>query len=157
MTEGAIPVNPGDIPIDSVALEESAIYTIELRKLTVSPKPDKNGNVFCQVQSSVAEGDYEGQPLSANYIPMPQHWDDSMSKSEQIRRKNLSVAFGRMCRTFKIDTPVPPVNLGNPDSLRAFQEWGEYHYGKLGKCSVKNQEFPEGSGRLRSSISDFVF
>lgn len=157
MTEGQIPINAGDLPIDTVTLEESNVYTGYLRRASVSPKPDRNGNVFCALQLEVAQGDFEGVTVQMNYLPLPQALSSDMTKAQKIKAQNLSAPFGRFCRAFKIHGMIPPVSLTDPRSVGIFQEWITQFYDSIGKFTVRNQEFPEGSGRMRSGVSDFVF
>jgi len=157
MSNGEIPINVGDLPIDTVLLEESGVYPAALERATVSMKLSKKGVLFCAVQVSVTEGDFEGQMLTINYLPLPVAVGADATKRERIQALNQSAAFGRFCRSFKITGAMPPVSLTNPDSIRAWQDWIEKYYGNNGKVTVRNQEFPEGSGRMRSGLSDFVF
>ena len=71
--------------------------------------------------------------------------------------QNNNAAFSRFAKSFKISGPIPPVSLEHPESIQAFQDHISKAYGNRGKFMVQNQEFPQGSGRMRSSISDFVF
>lgn len=157
MSNGEIPINAGDLPVDTVLLEESGVYPCTLERATVSMKPSKKGVLYCAVQVSVTEGDFEGQMLTINYLPLPVAVGPDASKKERILAMNVSAPFGRFCRSFKITGVIPSVSLSNPDSIRNWQDWIEKFYGNNGKVTIRNQEFPEGSGRQRSSLSDFVF
>lgn len=157
MSEGAIPVNLEDLPIEGTPLDESEVYTGELVKSTVSPKTDKRGNVFVNLQVVVTEGDAEGKTVMLNYLPLPVPMLEEMTKRDKMRAEDISVAFARFCRSFGIRGRMPQVDLSDPESIGVWQDWISQFYGRIGKFTVKNQEFPEGSGRLRSGISDFLF
>jgi hypothetical protein len=153
MSNGQIPINPGDYPIDSVALDESEVYTVELKRIGLATKFDKGGYLYCNLLTEVVGGDYEGKPLSANYIPLLVPINEDMTKGERIKAQDKSVAFARFARAFKIDN-APIVE--SPADQERFNQWADMHIGKTGKVTISNQEFPEGSGRMRSSIKDFV-
>ena len=157
MPAGHIPVGSGDLPIDVTPLDESAVYEGVLKKATLSPKTDKNGNMFCQLQLEVASGDFEGKTVMMNYLPLPTLVTSDMSKGERIKAQDRSVAFERFCRAFKISGKMPAVSHSDVDSLNAWQDWASQFYESQGKFTIRNQEFPEGSTRLRSGVSDFIF
>lgn len=157
MSEGEIPINTGDLPIDAITLDESNVYNGYLKRATVSPKPNKSGAVYCAIQLEVADGDYEGMIVMMNHLPLPVPITPDMRKSERIKAHNQAVSFGRFVRAFGINDALHYVSLSDPESIREWHEWIEKFHGNSGKFTVKNQEFPEGSGRLRSGVSDFVF
>ena len=158
MAEGEIPINPQDLPIDTTPLEESNVYTGYFRRATVSPKPSKGGLVFAALQFEVAEGDFEGRTVMMQYMPLPVKVTDTMNKAQRIRAIDAThVPFGRFARAFGIKSNnMPEVTLAAPDSLGRWQEWISQFYDQTGKFTIRNQEFPEGSGRLRSGVNDFV-
>ena len=158
MTEGAIPINPEDLPIDNVVMDDSLVYVGELVKAVVAQKLDRNGAAYCSIQVAVTDGDYEGRTVMRNYIQLPRAITSEMTKRDRILAQDGMVAFGRFCRAFGIrGTPMPEVDHRNPDTLQAWQDWIGKFYGNTGKFTVQNQEYPEGSGRMRSGINDFVF
>lgn len=152
-----IPVNPSDLPTDQVTLEESQVYPAILEKVAVSMKPSKRGVLYCAVQVSIPSGDYEGIILMQNYLPLPIGTHPNASKKEKVFAQNTSASFARFAKSFKINKMLPPVNLARPETVQAFQDEIAKFYGNSGKIMVQNQEFPEGSGRRRSSVSDYVF
>lgn len=152
-----IPVNAGDLPIDAVQMEESQVYPATLEKVVVASKLSKRGVVYCAVQVSIPEGDYEGMTVALNYLPLPIGVRSDATKKEKIAAQNQSAAFGRFCRSFKITGQVPAVSLASAESINRFHDFMSKFYGNRGKVMIRNQEFPEGSGRQRSGISDFVF
>ena len=157
MSEGQIPVGSGDLPIDTVPMEESAVYTGSLKAAAISTKLDKKGNVYAAIQVEVVDGDFEARTISMNYLALPVLITQDMSKGERIRAMDKGVTFERFCRAFGIKSKMPAVALGDVSTLEAWKEWVEKFYGNIGKFTVRNQEFPEGSGRVRSGINDFVF
>jgi|SRR5882724_1738698 len=156
MAEGEIPINPGDLPIDSISLDDSLVYAVSLVKGIVNPKADKSGFIFCKLQYEVAEGDYEGMTVMQNWLRLPVALTANPSKKELVQKTNMNAPFGRFCRAFRITHVMPPVRLEDRESIEAWQEWIEKAYGNIGKVTIQNQEFPEGSGRMRSGIADFV-
>ena len=164
---GEIPMNPGDLPIDAIVLEESGVYDGVFKRATVSPKPNKSGFVFCALQLQVSEGDFEGITVMMNHLPLPVTADsladaDGVStptRKHTIQAHNHNVSFGRFALAFKIKdaAKAPKVDLRDPDSIGRWQEWISQYYNNRGKFTVHNQEFPEGSGRLRSGVNDFMF
>jgi hypothetical protein len=156
MADGMIPINLDDLPIDTVAMDDSQVYTGEFTKSTMSPKLDKSGNMFCAIQVAVTEGDFEGRTVMRQWLPMPVAISADMTKRERILAQDRSVTFTRFCRAFGIKGKMPSVAL-DADSVSTWQDWISQFYGNLGKFTVQNQEFPEGSGRVRSGINDFVF
>lgn len=158
MSEGEIPINPGDLPTNEITLEESQIYVGSLDRVAVSMKLSKKGVLYCAIQCTVTEGDYEGMGVGTNYLALPIAVRPDASKKEKIYAQNTANAkFGRFCRSFKIKNELPPVRLEDPESIQRFQDAIAKNYGNIGKFQIQNQEFPEGSGRQRSGISDFVF
>jgi hypothetical protein len=153
--EGGIPINVGDLPVNEINLEESQIYSGSLDRVAVALKESKRGLLYCAVQCTVTEGDYEGMTVGTNYLALPIGVRDDASKKEKIyAQNNANAKFGRFCRAFKIKGEAPAVSLSNPDSIQAFQDWIAKSYGNVGKFQVQNQEF---NGRMRSGIADFVF
>ena len=159
MSDGHIPVNASDLPIDTPPLDESAVYDVALKKIVLNPKRSKEGTgvVFCKIQCEVAGGDFEGAFLPLNYLPLPIPLESDMSKGERYQATRTSVAFGRFCRAFKITGEVPGVDLADVDSINAWQDWASQYYESTGKVTIRNQEFPPGSGRMQSGINDFIF
>jgi len=154
---GQIPVNAGDLPIDVVTMEESGIYVGILKQVVINPKLSKKQQIiFCMASLEVAEGDYEGRTVNHNYIPLPVAVTPDMNKAQRIRAIDLSVPFRRFSAAFRITGIIPPVkSLADAEGIRAWHEWISKFYGNQAKFQIRNQEFPEGSGRMRSGVSDF--
>lgn len=157
MSEGRIPVNASDLPIDTPALDESLVYDVSLKKVVVNPTRAKNDVVFCKVTFEVTGGDYEGALLNLNYLPLPLPVDSGMTRGELFRANRNNVPFGRFARAFKIDGTVPEVDLLDQQSISDFQDWIAQFYESQGKVTIRNQEYPEGSGKMRSGVNDFIF
>lgn len=159
MSDGHIPVNAEDLPIDAVMLDDSLVYRMSLQKAMFPVKKSKKDVLFIGMSFQVVEGDYEGQTVNLNYMPLPVPVFEDMKKSDRIQAQNNSAAFGRFCRAFGIRGSLDElykVTLEDQDSQRAASEWFDKHIGKVGSVTIANQEFPEGSGRQRSSVKDFV-
>jgi hypothetical protein len=159
-SEGHIPVNASDLPIDTPPLEESSVYDVVLKKVVLNPKRSNpkdgsEGVIFCKLQCEVVGGDFDGAFLPLNYLPLPVL--PVGTKGEIYKATKTSVPFGRFCRAFKITGEVPPVNLGDIDSMNRWQDWISQFYESTGKVTIRNQEFPAGSGRSQSGINDFLF
>lgn len=152
-----IPINPSDLPIDAVTMEESQVYPAILEKATIAMRLSKKDVLYCAVQVSIPDGDYEGMIVSANYLALPIPLRPESTKKDKIHATNIGAPFARFSRSFKLPGGMPQVSLARPDTVQAWQKWIAKAYGNRGKIMIKNQEFPEGSGRMRSGISDFVF
>jgi hypothetical protein len=158
MEEGmGIPVNMGDLPIDSAAMEDDKVYNGELKKITLARKKDKNGKTYCALQIEVVDGDFEGYTVMRNYLPLPIAVTEDMNKAQRIRAQQTSVDFGRFARAFGLKGEMPHVDPFSDDSVANWQEYMDQFIGRTGKFTIENQEFPEGSGRQRPGIRDFVF
>lgn len=157
MEDGQIPVNLEDLSLEAPTLDESEVYSGELVKVALSPKLSKNGVMFCAIQVVVNDGDYEGNTVMLNYLPLPIARTPQMSKRDAIYAQGISAQFARFCSAFKIKGSMPPVrSLDDAESVAIWSEWANQFVGHVGKFTIKNQEFPEGSGRLRAGISDFI-
>lgn len=154
MSEGQIPVGTGDLPIERQTLDDSKVYAARLERIALSPKTDKNGNVYCALQVEVTEGEYEGETLSRNYLPLPVAIDETMGKGQRIKAMNLGVDFQRFARAFGVKSAMPSVEAGDADSAQKWQEWANSFVGNVGKVTIENSEF---GGRMRSAVRDFVF
>ena len=162
MSEGHIPVNAGDLPIDTPALDESGVYNVTLKRVVLSPKRSNpkdgsEGVMFCKLQTVVTDGDFEGAFLPLNYLPLPMPILPGMSRGELYQATKLSVGFGRFCRAFRITGTIPDVDLLDIDSINGWQDWIAQFYEAQGKVTIRNQEFPVGSTRMVSGIQDFIF
>jgi len=154
-----IPVNFGDLPIESAVLEDDRPYKVELTKVTLALKTDKNGNVYCAIQCAVLDDDYEGLPINRSYLALPIGVSADAPKKMRIRVQNHNAPFGRFVRSFKLKSskPMPAVlDVRDEVARTAWQEYMEQFIGAHGEVTVENSEFPAGSGRVRSAINDFV-
>lgn len=155
MSEGMIPVD--SLQIDAPPLEESGVYNVMLRRFTVSLKASVKGVLFGACHTEVVDGDFEGANLSNNYIPLPVLITEDMSKGEKYRYGRQNETFARFAKSFGLKGDIPTATFQRPESLKAFEEWMQQFEGNTGKVTIRNQEFPAGSGRMRSGINDFVF
>lgn len=154
MSDGFIDI--GSLPIESVVLDESLVYVVSLTKATLSPKIDTGGRMYCSLMTEVVQGDYEGKAVGTNWLPIPYPISDTASKKDRYKWQDTVNTFARFCRSFKIKDQMPEVDLIDPDSKQRWQDWIEKSYGNVGKVTIQNQEFPKGSGKLRSGINDYV-
>lgn len=150
-----IPVD--NLPIDSTPMDESSVYKAGLDKVTLSPKLDKSGGIFCAVQVVVNEGDFEGRTVRSNWVPLPMAVPEDATKRDKILAADRAVMFGRFCRSFGIRGNMPEVRLVDSESVTAWNEWIGKFYGNVGRVTIRNQEFPSGSGRMNAGINDFIF
>lgn len=158
MTDEYIPVNPGDLPIEGVTLEESEVYNVEFKKAAVSPKLSKRGVPFCMLQFEIVDGDYEGVTVSMNYMPLPLVVAPDAKKRDQVQAHERSWQFGRFAKAFGIPkSEAFAMTMLTAQSMAEWHEKIQEHYGNRGKITIQNQEFPAGSGRKRSGVNDFIF
>lgn len=154
MSDGFIPVD--NLPLEQVTLDDSLVYNVTLEKSTLA-KVDKAGDPFCNLQLQVVDGDYEGKTVMMNYLPLPIAVADTATKAVRIKAQDKSANFARFCKSFGIREPMPVVDMADADSKQRWQDWIAKFYGNTGKITIRNQEFPEGTGKLRSGVNDFVF
>jgi len=170
---GGIPVNIGDMPIAAVDMEESGIYETRLKALQFGKNLlSQKGVAFCQAQFEVVSGDYEGYTVFLNYLPIPvpipaegdlitlvDGSQRSATKGDRIRAINNNIAFAKMAQVFGVDKSMPALDPRSIESRDAWLAWAQEQVdrGLVGKISIKNQEFPTGSGRRTPNVNDFVF
>ena len=160
--EGHIPVNLDDLPIDTIQMDESLVYKGELTRITLSPKPSKNNMIYCAIGITVTEGDFEGKTATSNYLPIPVSVPENATKKERIQILDNNQTFMRFVRSFGIGGKMPPVWVNevggvDTDALQTWNDWASTYKGHSCRgFTIRNQEFPEGSGRLRPNIVDFV-
>lgn len=154
--EQGIPVDPGSLPIEGVVLDESLIYAGALKRATVAPKLSKGGLMFCGITCEVMEGDYEGVSVSMNYLPLPIPLGNNPNAAQKVQAQQASFMFGRFAIAYKLKGTMPRVSLANAESLARWQDWMSQFYNNIGKFTVQNQAFPEGSTTMRSNIRDFI-
>lgn len=157
MSEG-IPVNPSDLPIDNVTLDDSRPWRGKLDKVTLALKTDTNGHFYVSVRVSIVEDDdYEGLPVGRNYLALPIGVPDSAPKKVKIALQNHNAPFARFARQFGINKPMPVItDIRDSEARQALADYFQQFEGNVGSFTVENREFPEGSGRITTSIRDFV-
>lgn len=157
MVAGQIPINPEDLPIDVEPMDDSLVYTAILERAAIATKLDKRGGPFASLQFTIADGDYEGRTVMLNYLPLPIPLSEDMTKAEMIRTRDRGVMMGRFARAFHLRGPMPSVTeLNDRGAIDEWHDWIAQFYGNVGRLTVRNQEFPEGTGRMRSGVLDFV-
>ena len=149
---GGIPINYGDLPTEGTVLDEGQPYRAELTKIALSLKRDKNNMMFCAVEVSVTEGDYEGKTLNRNYLRLPIAPRDGSAK-EMNRVKDMNEQFGRFCRAFKISGTPPELLFGDAESMARWHDFMSQFYGNQALVTIKNEEY---QGRVTSRLNDFV-
>jgi len=155
-----IPVNPEDLPIEAPYIDDtSAVYHVELNRI-VGPKADKNGLMFFGINTTITEGDYEGFMIGKNYIKLPIPMPPDAKKRERVQVDRHNSDFGRFARAFKPRGALAPLfnltTLNDSDAVARAREYLEQCIGNSAAVTVENSEFPQGSGKMRSAINDFV-
>lgn len=154
MADGQIPTNAEDLPIDTVPMDDSKVYVGELRKFTCAMKLDKRGGMYASIQIEVTEGEFEGRTVMMNYLALPMKIDPDATRAERIKALDRAVTFGRFSKAFKVKGTIPYAD--GLEGAQGWNNWMETFLGNGGKFTISNQEYPEGSGRIRSGIADFV-
>lgn len=154
---GGLPVNPEDLPLENVPMEESAVYKCKLVEFKIGARLSKAGVAFGQVRFEVIDGDFEGYQIALNYMPLPVSVNEDMPKATKIKLINQNSMFAKFARAFGIKGPLPAFNFQDLDTHKAYVEHIAQFYGNDGQLTIQNQEFPEGSGRLRPGVRDFVY
>jgi hypothetical protein len=152
MSDGAIPLNYGDLPTEGTILTEGEPYRAELTRVAAAVKKDVSGHMYCAVEVCVVEGEYEGKVLNRNYLRLPVAPKDSGVK-EMNRVKDLNEQFGRFCHAFKITGEAPPLKFGDAESYARWHDWMSQFYGNQAAVTIKNEEY---QGRTTSRLNDFI-
>lgn len=157
MSEG-IPVTPSDLPQDNVILPDDRPWKGALEKVTLALKTDTNGHFYVSVRVTVVEDDeYEGLPVSRNYLALPIGVPDNAPKKAKMAAQNHNAPFARFARQFKINKPMPVItDIRDNEARQALADYFDSFIGNVGMFTVENREFPIGSGRVTSSIRDFI-
>jgi len=153
-----IPVNPSDLPTEPVRLPDDRFFKGSLEKVTLALKLDRNDHMYVAVRCAVVEDDdYEGMTVERSYLALPIGVPPNAPKKVQYYLQNLGYPFARFAKSFKINKELPIVmSVGDSEARQKFHDFWEQFYGNIGTFSIENREFPEGSGRVTSSIRDFV-
>jgi hypothetical protein len=136
-----IPVNPSDFPLEPEPMDVGIHYKVQVTKLELSPKQDKNGNSYLQLETTVLEPEtYAGMTLSRNYIAIPPTINGSMSEGDKRKALNMGVTLSRFCAAFGIRASED--GLDTSDAV-----------GKMGNVIIEQGEY---QGRKTFSIKDFL-
>ena len=131
-----IPVLKEDFPLEVKKIDESLIYRVVVKRLTVSEKPDKNDNHFLKLDSEVVEPvEWRGRHILDNYIPIPPQLTADMDQGDRRAAEELGVRIARLLTCFR----VPSVEGG-------FDTEGAT--GCMGDVTAQNEDF-EGRNLVR--------
>ena len=123
----------------SIVLEEGGVRRI-VRKADLSETTDKNGNQFLKLQIEVMEPEeFAGKKVFDNYIPIPGEIDPSLSGVRRQRALEVGVRLGRLAASARVKGDDTDDLIGAEVSF-----------------TVQNEEYPEGSGTLRSRPKDYL-
>jgi len=135
-----LPVSMGDLPTSREPWDEDITYSGIIRDIKPSASPDKNGNMFFGIKVEVTEPeDRRGQKVTDNYIPVPPEVEGSSTDSERRAAMDVGVRLGRLATAAKINTDDTDDLLG-----------AEIQF------TVKNEEYPEGSGQQMPKVLDYM-
>ena len=137
-----IPVDPSQYPTEPEPMDVGISYKVQVTKLELSPKQDKNGNSYLQLETVVLEPEaYAGMTLTRNYIGIPPNLDGSgfMSEGEIRKAKNAGITLSRFCACFGIRATEDGL-----DTSAAI--------GQIGNVIIEQGEY---QGRKTFSIKDF--
>jgi hypothetical protein len=145
-----IPIDMDNVPTSQSPLDESLTYRVVLRRIDLSPKTDKNGDKYYRVDTEVISGEYKGRHVGDAYIrhPITRGMLRDMLKrepndSEMREASDKGVRFAQLVKCFS----VPYTSQGIDP---------EHGIGREGNVTIKNEEFPVGSGELRSRVNVYM-
>jgi hypothetical protein len=145
-----IPIDMDQVPTSQSPLDESLTYRVILRGIDMSPKSDKNGDKYYKVKCEVVSGEYKGRPVGDPYIrkPIPrgelkQILGHEPSDSEMREASDKGVRFAQLVRCFAIPYTAQGIDVA-------------HGVGREGNVTIKNEEYPLGSGELRSKINVYM-
>jgi hypothetical protein len=153
-----IPINLSDLPTEAVIIPDDRMYKVQLEKVTLAMKVDKNDHMYVAVRCTVVEDeDYEGLPVERNYLALPLGVAADAPRKVKFAVQNHNAPFGRFVKAFKITGELPPIlDVRDAEARQAVTDFFEKFYGNIGTVSVETREFPVGSGRMTTNIRDFV-
>lgn len=146
-----IPVDIDKLPSSPKPLDDSQVYRVRCTLCEPSPRPDKNGRYYLRLGFSViAPEEYRGRVIFDNYVrlpvlkeqlrnelgrePTPQEIEDEAYRTTRLVR---------LVRAFTV-----PHDSNGIDMTKIL--------GREGLVTVRNEEFPVGSGEIRSRVKDYV-
>lgn len=135
-----IPVDPDSLPTSYAVMDETMVYTGFIHEANLAE--DKNGKPYLAVNIEVTQPEeWVGKRVNDNYLPIPGAVTPQMKAGERRQVEERGVRFARFCKAFN---PPRPVNT-------------ETMLGATGKFTIRNEEFPEGSGEMRPRVSGYVY
>ena len=150
-----IPVDPDEIPTSPQPrfkpLDESLTYYTTLKNLEEVDRVDKNGNRYFRAAVEViAPEEFKGRRIFDNYIRKP------------FGRKQLAVLLGREPNHKELED----LETKNARFWQLFHCFSipigkngietDAGLGREGHVTIKNEEYPAGSGDIRSRINDYL-
>jgi hypothetical protein len=145
-----IPVDMNDVPDRQSPLDESLVYRFVLRKIDLVEKRDKNGDRYCKVDTEVISGDYKGRHIPDNYVRIPVGTAEletrlgrKPSEFEAREAGDKGVRFAQLVKCFTV--PFTPKGIDPQNGL-----------GREGNVTIKNEEYPQGSGDMRSKVNQYL-
>lgn len=145
-----IPVDMDQVPTSQPPLDESLTYNVVLKKIEVAGKKDKNGDSYFKVACEVTDGDFKGRSVADNYIRIPvavSSLEATLGRRPtefDVRQaQEKGIRFAQLVKCFTIPYTAKGIEV-------------QAGVGRTGKVTVKNEEYPEGSGDLRSRIATYL-
>ena len=136
-----IPLAVDDLPTDTEPLDPSLVYTGTIKTLIKTDKVDKQGGQFLKGSVTITEPEeWSGKVAFDNYIPLPMEITSDMNDKERRLAKERGVKLGRLSASAKMK--------GQPHLSEYLDREVQF--------TIRNQEYPEGSGRMTSSIQDYL-
>lgn len=126
---------PGSaLPTISEDVPEDRPFEAIIKDLTVADNTDKRGHEFLKAQLELVDADWKGKIVFDNYIPIPTEEEYAAGG----RALEVGVRLGRLFAAAKCDSD-------DTDDL----------IGRTVQITVKNEEYPEGSGRKVPRVQDY--
>lgn len=145
-----IPVDMDSVPTQVSPLDESLVYRVVLRKIELAAKADKNGDRYFKVDTEVISGDYKGRHVPDNYVRVPvgaAEMEDRLGRRpnefELREAADKGVRFAQLVKCFNIPYTAKGIEVQNG-------------IGREGNVTVKNEEYPAGSGDMRSKANQYL-
>lgn len=138
-----IPVDTGSLPTQFEPLDEGLTYSVVVRGLTLEG-PDKNGDNYLSGRYEVLQPEeWRGRNIFDNYIGLPHELLPTMGDVERRRALEKGVRLGQFAKCFKVPS--------DPDGFDT-----EACLGLEGEVTVRNEEYPENSGRITSRVGEYL-
>lgn len=146
-----IPIDMDEVPTSRRPLDESLTYRVVIRDIGVAPKKDKNGQQYLKVDTEVLVPDeWKGRHVGDNYVRIPEtekQLEERLGRKPNSWEKQNSLEdatkLARLVKCFKVPYTSAGLEL-------------EKAKGREGMITIKNEEFPEGSGEFNSKVRDYL-